>query len=434
MTRVFEGARDWYDWFKARPTERKFYRPMAKDRVFDDPKPEAVGGEIFAPEASYFSIRIVEMYLQNAGEYFRNFLPMAVTLSEFSRGGQSRALPFFLNNDRLKEALGTAAQGVAPIQMQNVYALRHVPVNADGLSLFCGLFRVAHQDFAAALFDLLAEIGGYLTGGQGTDVAKMVYGRLGKIVGMEGVEFRFGQLDGSSLDHGCGYRIFAGQPPRASDLEDLAMVAGRLQHRDARGACRAVTEFDYCVIAVERLQSRATTGLLTTLPLHQHWVAAIPHLTANRIEDAEATFGRLQSEILLSPDLTEEDRLIAIAIYQKKWADVAASIRPRSGQLRSEASGGQTRGKAAGLFKMGLTIETEARRAHGSKSAVAFGEMLATELRKSSEQPPSDAAENIGQAEIVSLATALRALPKPLSSASDVAAMLTAARLRSVAA
>lgn len=285
MMRVFEGAREWYDWFKARPTERKFYRPLAKDRVFDDPKPEAVAGEVFSPEASYFSIRIVEMYLQNAGEYFRNFLPMAVTLFEFSRGGQSRALPFFLNNDRLKESLGTAAKGLGLVQMQNVYALRHVPVNADGLSLFCGLFRVAHQDFAAALLDLLAEIGGQLGGGQGAEVAKTVYTRLGKIVGMEGVEFRFGQLDGSSLDHGSGYRIFASQPPRASDLEDLAMVAGRLQHRDARGACRAVTEFDYCVIAVERLQSRATTGLLTTLPLHQQWVSAIPHLTANKIED-----------------------------------------------------------------------------------------------------------------------------------------------------
>jgi hypothetical protein len=431
---MLQGAREWYDWFTARPTERKFYRPLTRDRIFDDPKLEAVDGEAFPAEASYFSVRIVEMHLQNAGEYFRNFLPMVVTLSEFSRGGQARALPFFLNNDRLKEALGTASGGLGLIQMQNVYALRHVPVNADGLSLFCGLFRMAHQDFAAALLDLLAEIGGQLGAAQGVDVAKAVYRQLSKVVGMDGVEFRFGHLDGSCHVHGSGYRIFAGQPARPSDVEDLAMVAGRLQHRDASGSCRPVTEFDYCVIALERLQSRATAGLLTTLPLHQRWVEVIPFLTANRVEDAEAAFGKLQSEILMSADLTEEDRLVALAVYNKKWADVGASIRPRSAQLRSEARSGQTGGRTTGLFKMGLSLETEDRRRQGSEAAAAFGEVLAAELRNSSDQLASERPEIIGQAEIVGVATALRASPKARLSASDAAAMLTAARLRSLAA
>src|SRR5215469_14189625 len=42
--------------------------------------------------------------------------------------------------------------------------LRYVPVNSDGLALFCGLFRTVHQDFAAALLDLQAEVGNKLGG------------------------------------------------------------------------------------------------------------------------------------------------------------------------------------------------------------------------------------------------------------------------------
>jgi len=211
--KTFEAVNEWINWFQARPPARQFYRAIPNDRIKDDPRLDSIAGQAFEPESSYVSVRIAELHLKNAAEYFRNFLPVATILSEFSQGGQKRAQPFFLNNERLKQALGFGADELGWVQMENVYALRYVPVNADGLSMFCGLFRVVHQDFAAALLDLVSEIGGHIAGstiGESAEIAKAVYTRLGRVLGLKGVEFLLGHLDGSSLHHGSGYRVFAG--------------------------------------------------------------------------------------------------------------------------------------------------------------------------------------------------------------------------------
>jgi hypothetical protein len=422
MATVFDGVREWVDWIRARPATRKLYKII--DRIEDDPIPTATDGNSFEPEASYFSVRIVEMHLQNAGEYFRNFLPIAVTLSEFKQGGQSRSSPFFLNNDRLKQALGAAGEHVGAIRMENVYALRYVPVNADGLSLFCGLFRVTHHDFAAALLDLLSEIGGQLATpgiGQGAEVAKAVYAQIGKVIGMTGVEFRFGHLDGSFLSRGSGYRVFAGASEKDCNLDDLAMRKGKLCHLNERGEERPVTEFDYCVIAIERLSSRAIGGLLTTLPLHQQWGKVIPHLTANRLDDAEPEFGKLQAEILLSPDLTEEDRLVALALYQKKWVDVRNRIQ----------AVGATRAPVSESLRKNLIIETEERRSAGKNDIAELGDILAFQFGPTYDYAGENEVGAVTEAETRKIADALtgKRLRAPISS--ELATMLTAARLRS---
>jgi hypothetical protein len=421
---VFETAKEWFDWFQARPATRRFYRAIPTDRVERDPKPGVVDGQAFAPEASYFSVRIVDLHLKNAGEYFRNFLPVGVVLSEFTAGGQTRAQPFFLNTDRLKQALGTAGDGLGFVQMQNVYALKYVPVNANGLSLFCGIVRVQHQDFAAALLDLVAEIGGQValpTIGQGVDLAKAVYTRLGKLVGMSGVEYRFGHLDGSCLDHGAGYRVFAGAPEREPLLDDLSIVEGRLCHRNGGKSIRPVTEFDYCVLAVERLETRATVALLTTLPLHQQWKKVVPLLTGNKAAEAEAEFVKLQSEILLTPDLTEEDRLVALSVYQKKWADVRSRI-----QLGDAAPKG-TRSPAAESLRAGLTIEAAAIRKAGNQRLAKVAEVLIDQLQGLA----VGRAEDLSNDEISGVRNALKEKAQGAPMSAEVANLFAAARLRS---
>ena len=424
---VFEGVKEWMDWFQARPSTRRFYRTLPSGRVENDPKPKAVDGQSFAPEASYFSVRIAEMHLKNAGEYFRNFLPVGVALSEFSQGGQTRALPFFLNNDRLKQALGPAADGLGWVQMKDVYALRHVPVNADGLSLFCGLVRVEHQDFAAALLDLVAEIGGQMGSpavGESLQIAKTVYMRLGKVIGLKGVEFLFGHLDGSCLDHGSGYRVFAGTADDDRLLDDLWMIEGRLWHRDERMKVRPVTEFDYCVLAIERMETRATAELLTTLPLHQQWRKVVPHLTGNRSEEAEAEFGKLQSEVLLSPDLTEEDRLIVLAVYQKKWADVRNAIQRDGGDTK------RIRAAAGASLRKGLARESSAQRSAGNAGVAELGEIVLAQLERQNGGAPAPA-DTLTDAELSPLRDAVKARRQAIPSSSELAAMLTAARLHS---
>src|ERR1700730_13530083 len=124
---AMEQARGWLEWLQARPAEQQLNKAILVNRVLEDKQAAGVDGTAFQPEASYFSVRIVEMYLKNGGEYFRQFLPRGVTVAEFSQGGQQRALPFFLNNDKLREGLGSTGAGIGLVRMENVYVLRQVP-------------------------------------------------------------------------------------------------------------------------------------------------------------------------------------------------------------------------------------------------------------------------------------------------------------------
>jgi hypothetical protein len=416
MNGTLQNVREWIDWLKARPPAAQFDATIG--HVLDDEWGALVDGRPFELEASYFSVRIAEMHLKNAGEYFRQFLPMAVTLAQFTQGGQPQALPFFLNNDRLREALGAAGAGVGLIRMKNVYALRHVPVNADGLALFCGLFRIAHQDFAAALLDLLAEIGSKVSGAakEGVDVAQTVYSRLARIVGMKDVEFRFGSLDGAALSKGSGYRVFAGPSDRPLLPRDLMMVEGKLYY-GADGHREEITGCDYCVVALERLESRAADGQLTSLPLHRLWNEVARHLAERRADEADAAFTKLQAEVLLTPDLTEADRLVALTLYQKKFAQVRDALAPRMAGGRGAAQ--------SEAFRARLTEEIDRR--DGSPAA-GVAEALAKELRSGATEPDLN---DISVAEARRLVEAFKGFPVSSMLSTDVANLFTAARQRS---
>jgi hypothetical protein len=411
-------AQDWIDWVKARPPDQRFEAAIPPDRVIDDERARAVDGRPFEPEASYFSVRIAEMYLRNGGEYFRQFLPMAVTLAQFTQGGQARTLPFFLNNQKLHDALGAAGPGLGLIRMKNIYALRYLPVNADGLSLFCGLFRTVHQDFAAALLDLLAEVGNKLGGpamGQGAEVAQTVYSRLSRIVGLREVEFRFGNLDGDALANGSGYRVFAGASDRRLTPNELVMVEGRL-YRTVQGKHEEITDCDYCVIALEHLESRAADGQLTSLPLHKYWIEAAKSLAEKRNDEADATFNKLQAEVLLTPDLTEADRLVTLAVYQKKWTQTRDALTPRAVGAR---------GEGAKAFREGLIKEIDRR---GKSDVARVAEIVANEIRNSGAEARPD---DISKDEVQQLVAAFKGMPFSASLNRDLASLFTAARHRS---
>src|SRR5262245_39037768 len=124
MRSALERAQSLLSWIAARPAGRKLYHAIPGDHIKEDPDSSLVSATLFEPENSYYSVRIVELHLQNAGEYFRNFLPMLLTLSEFNRGGEATTHPYFVSNERLKDALGSSGANIGAVQIQDVYALR----------------------------------------------------------------------------------------------------------------------------------------------------------------------------------------------------------------------------------------------------------------------------------------------------------------------
>jgi hypothetical protein len=121
-------------------------------------------GKTFAPEASYFSVRLVEMGLAEGGKFFTSFLPLGVCLTEYTVGDERQRRPMVLSNDLIAGQLKDTGAKPGYIEYTNMYAVRCAPVKADNLSLFVGMVRMPYDDLAKQVLqiasDLTQQVGG----------------------------------------------------------------------------------------------------------------------------------------------------------------------------------------------------------------------------------------------------------------------------------
>jgi hypothetical protein len=386
-----QAVRDWI----SRPPQRP-----ATFWVAAEPGGKTIpAGQRFEPEASYFGVRLVEMSLAKGGEYFTSFLPLGVCLTEYTVGQERQRHPIILSNDAIASQL--KATGAAPgyVEYTNLYAVRCAPVKADNLSLFVGLFRMPYGDLARQVLQIAADLTEQVGGGttaplaSGLRIAEKVYDRVSGLFGLKDVTPRFGFADGNALTE-SGYLLVAGPEANAIDENRLRVIDNRL-HLDGKRA----SGFDYCLVAIEHTLTRLPCGTetinpLTGLSFHQAWLDIGQLLALKDVAKAEPLMAHLRADVVVSPDLTEDDRLIAVAAYdtayEKRRAALAPATATRGGRgpnaasaLRAEAEQRLGAGQASVgevLSKMATRLQVPAAQSDDLDAAFA-GEAIA--LRKS---------------------------------------------------
>jgi len=308
-------------------------------------KPDETGGlsdpsmkeDSFLPERSYFSVKIVEMRLAEAGRYVSEFVPMCSCFLRYTYGRSERTLPFVLGTETISAGLGNdIPKDVGRhIQFNNVYIVRNVPVKADNLFIYCALCRFKDPGFARGLLNLLSDAAGVVGGTAVGAIAKTgvdLTNRLGTLLGADGVDTRFGMLNGNALDT-SGYRVFAGVSSTDLQADELAMRGGQLVRRQPDQSEVTIDDIDYLVIGLEH---RATLvedsfGQVSILPFHIRWEEVRKKLLAEDKDGAKEALKGLLIEVASSPDVTEADRLALIAAYREafsKWAAVGSTTEP----------------------------------------------------------------------------------------------------------
>jgi hypothetical protein len=318
----------------ARPNLRTFFGKIEHADPNSDPLRGATKGDSFKPEGSYFSVRIVEMRLAEAGRYFIDYVPMCSCFLRHTYGRTPRTIPFVLGTETIATGLGQNVPkgGARNIQFKDVDVARNVPVKADNLFMYTALCRFKDAGFVRGLLDLLSDAAGAVAGPAvgsvahaGVDLTK----RLGTLLGADGVETRLGMLNGNALDT-SGYRVFAGVPASDLSTQELAMRDGQLVRRRDDGSEATVDDIDYIVLAVEH---RATLveenfGQVSILPFHTNWDVVRTKLLEGDKDGADGVLRRLLIEVATSPDVTEADRLNLIACYRgafDQWAAAGAT-------------------------------------------------------------------------------------------------------------
>ena len=132
-------------------------------------------------------------------------------------------------------------------------------------------------------------------------------------------------LIGNALtDKGSGYLLIANTSPQGVDMRQMRVVNGRLcwpKSSPKNGA--SVYEFDHMLLALERFETVVAKNGLAPVLFEKPWSETRGAIGTGKKEAASAAFEKLQSAILASNDLTEDDRTALLGGYQKRYQQLA---------------------------------------------------------------------------------------------------------------
>jgi len=378
----WDRIKDVVDKFISRPSPQPPFFGAVAAAAGDD---LAVGRD-FVPEASYFGVRLLAMRLAEGGRYFVDYLPLGVCVAEYTYGPERRRVPLILSSETVKQMLGDAGSQPGHVHFTNMPIVRRAPVKEDNVALFVGLFRMPYTDIARSVLQLAADVSAEVGGAAfstGARVASKLYDRVADIFSLSTVQPRFAFLDGMVLSK-SSYLLVSGPLPPNIAANDLLVEDNQLRLKgDPQG--QALDGFDYCLLAIEQRDSLFTPvankpassmlSSLAGLPFHERWRAVSALLAQRKAADAEQALLTLRAEVIASPDLTEEDRLIAIGGYDVAYAQYEQP-------LLGKAGGPVTRGFRSGTPVTGLKAMAAARREQGDKVTGNMLDAIALNLQK----------------------------------------------------
>lgn len=298
-------------------------------------------GAAFVPGQCYFSVRLVEMRLCEAGNYLSQFLPLCTFFLRYGAAGAKREIPYIVGYDLIQQALGAAAPeaGARRVGFRDVYVARNVPYASDGLEMYAALCRFADSSLCRGILDFVSTAVTMLGGPAGGVIVKTgesLLTPLAKLFGTDGVSVRFGIFDGDALRR-SGYRVLAGADSQ-DKLSGLHLIDGVLHRQNGAGKPEPVNDVDYLVLAFEQ---RATLGAdmfaaATALPFHHLWKDVSMALIGNNPAAASAAYQSLLIAVAESPQLIDSDRfalLTAYAAQRSAWeaASAQTGLRTRGG-------------------------------------------------------------------------------------------------------
>lgn len=362
-------------WGKAHAAEvrRREAEMIPAAHIRNDPYPTLVAGDPFVSGGCYFAVRLAGLHIVNARVFATKQNPLCVCLAEFRQHGRDRSVPFSVGPQEIMKKLAAAGamkeKDAAPgwIELRDLTVVAPTPVGVGNLALFVGLYSVPGDDIVKTLLNVVGDLskvaGATVPGLQGAqaalNVAGAVYTGFGTLIGSTTLaplaQAQFGRaLPGT----GGGYLLVANAPPGVVDQQNLSVDKGKL----VRGT-EMVTDFDYCLLGVERYATILEEANQTAPDLFEEGWQLVVKAFDNE-DDAGApakALRKLASAIRGSPDLIEADRVAVLGGYIAKYKSIVDA---------NKAIADATRGAAESLASAISAASSQAsNRGHNALSA-----------------------------------------------------------------
>jgi hypothetical protein len=313
-----------------RPNLRQLYTRIAPG---DAPTP-GLAGELFVPGKSYFTIRLVELRLAVAGRYLRDYLPMCTCFVTHRYGETRRTVPFVAGPDLIRKRLGDASKDVGKrIEFQDMGVVANVPVPGDDVEVYVALCRFTDNRVVSGLLNVVTQTAQSVGGAAAGAAAKAATGiadGLMKVMQVEGVETRFGRVIGDAMKS-SGYWLLAGSESPSLKRDALEMRDSQLINVE-NGKAHTIDDADYLVVGFEHRETLVDEAFahVEGLGFHAQWKKAAQAIVHARgaSDAANDAMAELQAALLLSPDVTEADRLPLMQMYDVKRMQLESRFKP----------------------------------------------------------------------------------------------------------
>jgi len=311
--------RQFLDGLVRKQTQPKFYDSIPSQNVLD----EELSTQTFAPDQTYFEIRMSEMFIRDKREYTRGFIPFSVAISDFLYDGKIRNIPFFVGNNLLQK-IEECVKGEY-IEHLNTRIVGPVPYSGDDVSLFVGLFRVQVSDFFKGFLSFAENIINIFDVSQVSkyvDIAGLCSYSLQSLLGMKEMELRLGRRNtytsksGDSQQFKPGYLAYINCDEQSLSRNHLWIQDAKLFVGKDKDSIQPLRDFDYCLVNIGHLVQRDD---YSKFPWHQLWVEAKELIWNGKEEEAESRIQALGQQMAGSADLTTRHRHDLIRLFRANF-------------------------------------------------------------------------------------------------------------------
>jgi hypothetical protein len=160
------------------------------------------------------------------------------------------------------------------------------------------------------------------------------------------VEMRFGTMDTFTMSGSTmrdRYLLFINSAEIDIDQDKIWVKNGRLYEGDSIDSNAPYTSQDYCLVRIERLESRPD---IDKLPFHRLYLDSKGKIWEGNLPEAFRLFHTLVRSLSCSPDLTAEDRSALIETYLVNFEQEKENYATFTGRLN----------KGSGPFRKGSKL------------------------------------------------------------------------------
>jgi hypothetical protein len=309
-----------WSYVKGRPAEVKRSIAIPADRVVES----GAAAAQFQPKKQYFAVVINEMFLTRARQWWTEYDPMALIVSEFTYNGKRTTVPFVVGPSLIQAKLQEVPNGMA---ITDTLVSGIHPYVGGKFALTVILAQIKRESHAKKLLQVVENVGRAFPEGAALEpylkIADAVMEGVDTLLGMDDTRpiagHRWEYNDGISPWLEPGFFALIDTDVKNVDAGKLSVRKGRLF--DGGAAPAEFRGADFLLYSLRVIETRNDVAELPFYPLFQRALQTAASTEEGSWDRTKAALVTLYQEMLMSPDLTFGQAQQLAADFRKQLVD-----------------------------------------------------------------------------------------------------------------